>query len=61
MNSDKISHTIKLKDEKIKIIFSDCDFIYLVEEYMGYEAANYFRSLVKELEWYREEYDDYLE
>lgn len=60
MNLDKISHTIRLKDEKIKIISSDRDFIYLVEEYMGYEAANYFYSLVKELEWYREVYDDYF-
>lgn len=48
MNSNKISHTIRLKDEKIKIISSDRDFIHLVEEYMRYEAANYFRSLKKE-------------
>lgn len=28
---------------------------------MGYEAADYFRELVKKLEWYREVYDDYPE
>jgi len=46
---------IKLIDDKVETIFSERDFAYLVEKYMGYEAADIFRGLVEELETYREE------
>lgn len=45
---------IELKGGKIEMLFSERDFAYLIEEHMGYEAADYFRSLMKELEQYRE-------
>lgn len=50
---------IELADKKVETIFSERDFAYLVEKYMGYEAADYFRNLVNELEDYREEDADY--
>lgn len=53
--------TMELKDGKLEIIFSERDFAYLVEKYMGYEVADYFRLLMEELEDYREEYGDYDE
>ena len=53
--------TMELKAGKLEIIFSERDFAYLVEKYMGYEAADYFRLLMEELEDYREEYGDYDE
>lgn len=53
--------TMKLKDGKMEILFSERDFAYLVEKYMGYEAADYFRDLMKELEQYREEDEEYDE
>lgn len=53
--------TMKLKDGKMETLFSERDFAYLVEKYMGYEAADYFRDLVEELERYREEDEEYDE
>lgn len=52
---------IELKGGKVETIFGERDFAYLIEQHMGYEAADYFRELVKELEWHREVYDDYPE
>lgn len=52
---------IELEDGKVKTLLSERDFTYLIEKYMGYEAADYFRELMEELEWYREVHDDYLE
>lgn len=49
---------IKLVDNKVETIFSERDFAYLVEKYMGYEAADIFRGLMEELETYREEDED---
>lgn len=56
-----MSTTMELKSGKVETLFSERDFAYLIENYMGYEAADYFRTLMKELEWYREVYDDYPE
>lgn len=52
---------IEIKGGKVETIFGERDFVYLIEQHMDYEAADFFRELVKELEWYREMYDDYLE
>ena len=49
---------MEIKDKKVETIFNERDFAYLVEQYMGHEAADYFRSLMEELEYYREvDYD----
>ena len=53
--------TMKLKDGKMETLFSERDFAYLVEKYMGYDATDYFRNLMEELEQYREEYEEYDE
>lgn len=53
--------TMELKDGKVETLFSEHDFAYLVERYMGYEAADYFRSRMEELERYREEDEKYDE
>lgn len=53
--------TMELKDGKVETLFSEHDFAYLVERYMGYEAADYFRPRMKELERYREEDEKYDE
>lgn len=50
---------IELKDGKCDTLFTETDFAYLVEQYMGYEAAEYFRNLMEELNRYREEDEDY--
>ena len=52
---------ISLKDGKVETLFSERDFEYLIDKYMGFDAARYFRELVQEykdeLEEARE-YDD---
>lgn len=50
---------MELKNGKVETLLSERDFAYLIEQHMGYEAANYFRSLMEELEHYREEDADY--
>ena len=50
---------IELKNGKCETLFSERDFAYLIEQYMGNEAADYFRELMCELETYREEDEDY--
>ena len=45
---------MELKNGKVETIFSERDFAYLIEQNMGYEAADYFRSLMEELEHYRQ-------
>lgn len=49
---------IELKDGKVETLLSERDFAYLIEKYMGYEAADIFRGLMNELEEYREEDKD---
>lgn len=53
--------TMELKDGRVETLFSERDFAYLVERYMGYEAADYFRSRMEMLERYREEDEDHDE
>ena len=43
----------------IETILDEQDFAHLIEWYMGYEAADYFRELMEELDEYREEDKDY--
>lgn len=50
---------IELKDGKVETLLSERDFTYLIEKYMGYEAADIFRGLMDELKTYREEDEDY--
>lgn len=49
---------IELKNGKCETLLSERDFAYLIEQHMGYEAANYFRNFMEELETYREEDED---
>ena len=50
---------MQLSSGKVETLLTTRDFACLIEQHMGYEAADYFRSLMEELEWYREVYDDY--
>lgn len=50
---------IELKGGKVETLLTERDFAYLVEQHMGHEAADYFRGLMKELDNYREEDEDY--
>ena len=49
---------IELKDGKVETLLSERDFTYLIEKYMGYDAADVFLGLMEELETYREEDKD---
>lgn len=42
--------TIELIDNKIETLFSRQDFEYLLDKYMGYEAVQYFREQIEEIE-----------
>lgn len=53
-----MSRVIELKDGRVETLISERDFTYLIEKYMGYEAADVFRGLMDELETYREEDKD---
>jgi len=46
---------LKLSDNKIETLFDDRDFEWLIDKYMGYEAAQYFRELMNEVEDEKEE------
>ena len=46
---------LKLSDDKIETLFDDRDFEWLIDKYMGYEAARYFRELMNEVEDEKEE------
>lgn len=46
---------LKLSDDKIETLFDDRDFEWLIDKYMGYEAAQYFRELMNEVEDEKEE------
>lgn len=41
---------IELKDKTVETLFTPQDFEYLLERYMGYEAVQYFRQLIEEIE-----------
>lgn len=46
---------LKLSDNKIETLFDAKDFEYLIDKYMGYEAGQYFRELMNEVEEERQE------
>lgn len=46
---------LKLSDDKIETLFDTKDFEYLIDKYMGYEAVQYFRELMNEVEEERQE------
>lgn len=46
---------LKLSDDKVETLFDDRDFEWLIDKYMGYEAAQYFRELMNEVEVEKEE------
>lgn len=46
---------VKLSDDKIETLFDAKDFEYLIDKYMGYEAVQYFRELMNEVEEERQE------
>lgn len=46
---------LKLSDDKVETLFDDRDFEWLIDKYMGYEAAQYFRELMNEVEGEKEE------
>ena len=46
---------LKLSDDKIETLFDAKDFEYLIDKYMGYEAVQYFRDLMIEVEEERQE------
>lgn len=50
---------MQLSNGKVETLLTERDFAYLIEQHMGYEADDYFRSLMEELEHYREEDADY--
>ena len=46
---------LKLSDDKIETLSDAKDFEYLIDKYMGYEAVQYFRELMNEVEEERQE------
>lgn len=46
---------LKLSDDTVETVFDDRDFEWLIDMYMGYEAARYFRELMNEVENEKEE------
>lgn len=46
---------LKLSDDTIETLFDAKDFEYLIDKYMGYEAVQYFRELMNEVEEERQE------
>lgn len=46
---------LKPSDDKIETLFDAKDFEYLIDKYMGYEAVQYFRELMNEVEEERQE------
>lgn len=45
-----MQRVIELLDKKVETLFNRQDFEYLLERYMGYEAVQYFRDMLKEIE-----------
>ena len=45
-----MSRVLKLSDDKVETLFDDRDFEWLIDKYMGYEAAQYFRELMNKVE-----------
>lgn len=45
-----MQRVIELLDKKVETLFNRQDFEYLLERYMGYEAVQYFRDMIEEIE-----------
>lgn len=45
-----MQRVIELLDKKVETLFNRQDFEYLLEWYMGYEAVQYFRDMLEEIE-----------
>lgn len=45
-----MQRVIELLDKKAETLFNRQDFEYLLEQYMGYEAVQYFRDMIEEIE-----------
>lgn len=45
-----MQRVIELLDKKVETLFNRQDFEYLLERYMGYEAVQYFRDMLEEIE-----------
>lgn len=45
-----MQRVIELLDKKVETLFNRQDFEYLLERYMGYEAVQYFRDTIEEIE-----------
>lgn len=54
-----MQRVIELLDKKVETLFNRQDFEYLLEQYMGYEAVQYFRDMIEEIEdSYNEQIDE---
>lgn len=45
-----MQRVIELLDKKVETLFNRQDFEYLLEQYMGYEAVQYFRDMIEEID-----------
>lgn len=45
-----MQRVIELLDKKVETLFNRQDFEYLLERYMGYEAVQYLRDMIEEIE-----------
>lgn len=45
-----MQRVIELLDKKVETLFNRQDFEYLLERHMGYEAVQYFRDMIEEIE-----------
>lgn len=45
-----MQRVIELLDKKVETLFNRQDFEYLLERYMSYEAVQYFRDMIEEIE-----------
>ena len=45
-----MQRVIELLDKKVETLFNRQDFEYLLERYMRYEAVQYFRDMIEEIE-----------
>lgn len=54
-----MQRVIELLDKKVETLFNRQDFEYLLEQYMGYEAVQYFRDVIEEIkDSYNEQIDE---
>lgn len=60
-----MSGALLMQDNKVATIFTEDDFRYLIENYMGQDSARYFEELLNtkdvELQYYKHLYESNLE